>query len=423
MRKLLLSAAFIAASFTSIAQVGIGTNKPDASAVLELESTTKGFLPPRMTLAQINVIVTPAEGLMVYCLDCTTKGLLVNNGLEFISIINGESLDKVAVAAIVADADNPADGTPSLVALTTLGLTNVTAAAQEAYEIAIADAVTVPTTLAELQVIIDAVNKVAVAAIVASADNPADGTPSLANLTDLSLTNVTAAPEAYEIAIAVAEPVPTTLAELQVIIDAVNKTDTITTVEDLISATGKTWMNRNLGATQVATSVTDEDSYGDLYQWGRPKDGHESRNSNTTDNTVISASAGHGDFILATSATDNNWTDFIGEDTLWQSGLNDPCPTGYRIPTEPELEAEIDEFEYKNDAGAFSALKLPLAGNRSSSLGSVNNVGTGGRYWSSTVGVSLSSTKARRLTFLSSNASVSNSDRANGYSVRCIKYL
>ena len=52
MKKVLLSAAFIAASFTSIAQVGIGTTMPDASAALDITSTTAGLLPPRMTTAE-----------------------------------------------------------------------------------------------------------------------------------------------------------------------------------------------------------------------------------------------------------------------------------------------------------------------------------------------------------------------------------
>ena len=40
--------------------VGIGTASPNAAAVLEASSTTKGFLPPRMTQAQRNAIVSPA---------------------------------------------------------------------------------------------------------------------------------------------------------------------------------------------------------------------------------------------------------------------------------------------------------------------------------------------------------------------------
>ena len=50
----------------------------------------------------------------------------------------------------------------------------------------------------------------------------------------------------------------------------------------IISSTGRLWMDRNLGATQVATSTTDAASYGDLYQWGRDSDGHQSRTSSTT---------------------------------------------------------------------------------------------------------------------------------------------
>ncbi|MFZ1451482.1 MAG: hypothetical protein WAT20_02205, partial [Ferruginibacter sp.] len=46
--------------------------------------------------------------------------------------------------------------------------------------------------------------------------------------------------------------------------------------------TGKIWMDRNLGASRVATSSTDDLAYGDLYQWGRLTDGHQNRTSGTT---------------------------------------------------------------------------------------------------------------------------------------------
>jgi microcystin-dependent protein len=49
--------------------VGVGTNSPDTSALLDVSSTTKGFLPPRMTTAQRDAISTPATGLMVYNTD------------------------------------------------------------------------------------------------------------------------------------------------------------------------------------------------------------------------------------------------------------------------------------------------------------------------------------------------------------------
>ena len=45
-----------------------------ASAVLEVSSTTQGFLPPRMTHAQKTAIVSPPQGLMIYCTNCGTNG-------------------------------------------------------------------------------------------------------------------------------------------------------------------------------------------------------------------------------------------------------------------------------------------------------------------------------------------------------------
>lgn len=61
------------AGFSSLAQVGISaTNTPaNASAMLDVSSTTKGLLPPRMTTAQRTTIVSPADGLLVF--DISTQ--------------------------------------------------------------------------------------------------------------------------------------------------------------------------------------------------------------------------------------------------------------------------------------------------------------------------------------------------------------
>lgn len=66
--------------------VGIGTNTPDNSSILDLSSTTKGFLPPRMTATEAELIDSPAEGLMIYSTDgsginITSKGWWGYNGL------------------------------------------------------------------------------------------------------------------------------------------------------------------------------------------------------------------------------------------------------------------------------------------------------------------------------------------------------
>ena len=287
MRKLLLFAALIAVSFTTFAQVGIGTATPHASAALDITSTTQGFLAPRMTEAQRNAISTPAAGIMVYCTDCGANGEpQYYNGTSWVNMVGG--------------------------AATFLRVT---------------------------------------------------------------------------------------------------------------SSTGKTWMDRNLGATQVATSSTDAASYGDLYQWGRNTDGHQIRTSVTVAGPVAIGAEGTS-FITSTS----DW--LTGpDDTRWAASktANDPCPTGFKVPTDTELEAERNNGgtgfwgtgSLQNNAlGAFnSALKLPVAGCRSRSTGALTYVGSNGYYWSSTV----SGTSARTLYFYSSNANVSSLHRALGFSVRCIK--
>jgi hypothetical protein len=62
--------------FAHAQNVGIGTNTPNASAQLDVTSTNKGFLPPRMTYVQRIEIVNPVAGLIVYCTDCGQGGQL-----------------------------------------------------------------------------------------------------------------------------------------------------------------------------------------------------------------------------------------------------------------------------------------------------------------------------------------------------------
>jgi trimeric autotransporter adhesin len=57
--------------FPSTGSAGIGTTTPDASSLLEIKSTQKGILIPRMTSAQRNAIVTPATGLLIYQTNST----------------------------------------------------------------------------------------------------------------------------------------------------------------------------------------------------------------------------------------------------------------------------------------------------------------------------------------------------------------
>lgn len=188
--------------------------------------------------------------------------------------------------------------------------------------------------------------------------------------------------------------------------------------------TGETWMDRNLGASQVATSSTDDAAYGDLYQWGRATEGHESRTSSNTSTNATTAVPNAGNswdgLFITEGSSPKDW--LIPQDnTLWQGegGTNNPCPSGFRIPTEAEWDAERASWGSQNAAGAFgSVLKLTVGGDRSRINGSIVNIGNSGYYWSSTVNV----TNACNLYFNSSSAYTNNClVRAYGFSVRCIK--
>ncbi len=78
--------------FTSIslAQVGIGTNTPAPSAQLDVTSTEKGFLPPRMTTAQRDLIATPATGLLIFQTD-NTAGYYFYDGTAWVGLVASSS--------------------------------------------------------------------------------------------------------------------------------------------------------------------------------------------------------------------------------------------------------------------------------------------------------------------------------------------
>ncbi|SMN13699.1 Probable aggregation factor core protein MAFp3, isoform C [Bathymodiolus heckerae thiotrophic gill symbiont] len=205
--------------------------------------------------------------------------------------------------------------------------------------------------------------------------------------------------------------------------------------------TGKVWLDRNLGATQVATSSTDSAAYGHLYQWGRNDDGHESRSSATTATLATTITPGTNTFITnGSSPYDWMSADSTGNSrtNAWSNGeANDICPAGFSVPTEDELRADTKDAtttKIINQATAFSSfLKLPTAGYRFASSGGIDQVGSAGVYWSRNtrelsssfsidLSILLDISKPNNDFFVSKlNNGFFGDVRANGNSVRCIK--
>src|SRR6056297_191889 len=188
----------------------------------------------------------------------------------------------------------------------------------------------------------------------------------------------------------------------------------------IVATSGECWMDRNLGASRVATAYNDSDSYGDLVQWGRPDDGHQERTSATTSVLADSDHPGHSGFI--TDSTD--WRD-PQNDNMWNtdgSGTNngETCPEGWRVPSETEWSSVSSNWSDRSDA-FNSVLKLPCGGFRDYSDGSIVLAGSRSYYWSSSV----DGADARFLVlgFNSSDVNFSSYGRADGRSVRCIQDL
>ena len=393
--KLLFVAIFMIASYNLTAQIGInkdGSNA-DASAMLDVKSTDKGILIPRMTQAKIAAIASPANGLQAFNTDDGKiyVYVLADNKWKEVQYGSGE-INLSASYSI---------GTGGSCANTTVNGNYYVSTALDASNIVTLDATV--TTIGSWSITTNTVNgygfsgsSVFTSTGTVQVTLDGSGTPVAEQTDNFTATANNGGGGTCTFDVTVVSFVPTVY----------NPT------------TGETWMDRNLGASQVATSSTDAAAYGDLYQWGRLSDGHESRTSATTTTLSSTDVPGHNNFILSTSYP-YDWRS-PQNDNLWQgvSGTNNPCPIGFRIPTNTELNAERASWSSNDAAGAFgSPLKLTLGGYRYHFYGSLNDVGSSGYYWNST----LNGINARFLGFSSSNAYMSSQQRAQGYTVRCIK--
>lgn len=193
-----------------------------------------------------------------------------------------------------------------------------------------------------------------------------------------------------------------------------------TEIVEVKSHTGRIWMDRNLGALRSATSINDELAFGFLYQWGRSNDGHQFRNSQITRTSSNSDNPNNSFFIINSSTFYSNWR-IPTSDLLWPSNINNPCPKGFRIPTEIELNEEFNTWKSLDANGAFnSILKLPMAGARAGDTGIIEN-GYFGSYWTQTIGINKNSGLSRYILLQNEYLSFYWGQRSGGASCRCIK--
>lgn len=362
--------------------VGIGTNNPDASAAFEINNSAKGTLITRMTTIQRNAINNPAVGLQIF--NTTTNCLEIFIAPIWQNIYCGCS----SPSAPIAGTNN---STPTEITWnwnSSLGATGYKYNTINNYNSAI--------------------------------DNGTNTTFTQTLLT--SNTSYTLFVWAYN---ACGYSSETTLsyntasAPWTVCGDNIsfgyNGTGAPLVTYGTIYKGGKCWLDRNLGANSVATAYNDSDAYGDLFQWGRLDDGHQKRLSLTISVQSTVANPGHSSFIVGYSdwiSTQNN--------SLWQgtAGINNPCPTDWRLPTMTEIDNERASWNTQNYLGAFnSTLKLTAPGRRTSN-GTVEEEGSYAYYWSSTV----SGNSAYNVYFLGSSALIVDwYNRSFGFSVRCLK--
>jgi uncharacterized protein (TIGR02145 family) len=169
----------------------------------------------------------------------------------------------------------------------------------------------------------------------------------------------------------------------------------------------------NLGAdTSLDPDVPVEGIHGNYYQWGR--------------STAVATTQALIGAWNTTNAPNGAWAD--GSKTA-----NDPCPAGFRVPTNTQWAGVIDNNTvsrtgtWTNGAANFGsaihwgpdaatkALTLPAAGWRDSGGGALNSRGSYGNYWSSTQNGTTAS-----LGFTMNIAITRTDGPTNGLSVRCV---
>ncbi|MGH1517567.1 T9SS type A sorting domain-containing protein [Chryseobacterium sp. JK1] len=200
-------------------------------------------------------------------------------------------------------------------------------------------------------------------------------------------------------------------------------------------ADGKIWLQQNLGSTKVASGLTDEDAYGDFFQWGRWADGHQVRSSaingtSPSPNNPQGLSGGSVSFYSAGYNSGANWWSNGEPSDQWdasdissvsESVGVDPCQAignNWRLPSKEEVEEMLTaENITEYDSALNSNLKLIPAGMKD--YNGIFSPGTRLYLWTSTPSEYTGS--GQHLYISQFSALMNSMGRDGGQSVRCIK--
>ena len=382
MKKLSLLAAILFTGMAVFSQVGINTDAsvPNNSAMLDVKSTSKGLLPPRMTYEELHAIASPANGLIVYCTDCSAGGLgalaMFMGGSWY--ILNANCLNPWP----------PVAGThTSAVTQVTWNWNAVTGATGYKWN-TVNDyntAIDMGTATTHTETGLFCGIAYTRYAWAYNLCGHSAGTP----LTQATTPCFTCG-------------LPFTVNHVAGSVAPVTKTTSYGTVNNIPGATSYCWITSNLGSDHQATSVSDatEASAGWYWQFNR-KQGYKNDGSTVTPAWTITS---------------------INESSVWLAA-NDPCTielgSSWHLPLSTEWTNVDVTGNWTDWNGPWnSALKIHAAGYLERTAGSVTGRGTNGNYWSHSQG---SSSTGYDLAFNSGSCSVGTIGKAIGLPVRCIR--
>jgi hypothetical protein len=367
---------FINAMF---AQVGINADNstPDGSAMLDVKSTSKGLLPPRMTFADRNAIQNPADGLLVYCSNCNPDGtgvLSVYQGGHWINIVLNCPVPAAPTGGINVQSNTQIIWNWNTVPIASGYKWSVLNNSASGLDMGTA------TTKTETGL----TQGISYTRYV-WAYNGCGYSTSPTVLTGQALTCGSSF----------------TITHTAGAVAPVSKTVTYGTVTNIPGETSKCWITRNLGATVQPSAVNDNTEAASGWYWQFDHmQGYMHDGTNRTPNTA--------------------WITSINEYSNWTPN-NDPCSlllsNGWRLPTFTEWTNLDAVGTWTNWNGPWnSGLQMHAAGDLNFADGLLSNRGSYGYYWSGTQ----QSIFGHYLFFYSDNCFINVSYKEFGFSVRCV---